>query len=70
MAQSILDIYDSMQSQLGVDAISFDAGQAAKTPYTTDDLQMVDDQVLTAAKFMTGRGGSVNETKYSDTVNR
>ena len=39
----------------------------AKTPYTTNDLKKADEQVLTAAKFKTGRGGTITEKKYSDT---
>jgi hypothetical protein len=64
----ILELYKAQQSALGVDKISFDAGVNAKTPYTTNDLQKADDQVLTAAKFKTGRGGEKNFAKYSDSV--
>ena len=70
MAKSILEIYDEQKSAIGVDKISFEAGENAKTPYTTNDLKKVDDQVLTAAKFKTGRGGDVNEKKYSDSVKK
>ena len=63
----ILELYKAQQSALGVDKISFEAGVNAKTPYTTNDLKKVDDQVLTAAKFKTGRGGDISEKKYSDT---
>lgn len=66
----ILELYKAQQSSLGVDKISFEAGENAKTPYTTNDLKKVDDQVLTAAKFKTGRGGEVNEKKYSDSVKK
>jgi hypothetical protein len=66
----ILELYKAQQSSLGVDTISFDAGVNAKTPYTTNDLKKVDDQVLTAAKFKIGRGGDVNEKKYSDTIKK
>lgn len=66
----ILEIYEAQQSALGVDKISFDAGVNAKTPYTTNDLKKADDQVLTAAKFKTGRGGEVNEKKYSDSIKK
>ena len=66
----ILDLYDAQKSALGVDKISFDAGVNAKTPYTTNDLKKADDQVLTAAKFKVGRGGELNEKKYSDTVKK
>ncbi len=67
----ILDLYKSAQSSLGVDKIGFEAGVAAKTPYTTNDLKKVDDQVLTAAKFKTGRGGEVTSSpKYSDSVKK
>ncbi len=66
----ILELYKAQQSSLGVDKISFEAGANAKTPYTTNDLKKVDDQVLTAAKFKTGRGGEVNEKKYSDSVKK
>ena len=63
---TLLDTYKAQQSALGVDKIGFDAGVNAKTPYTTNDLKKVDDQVLTAAKFKTGRLGDLNEKKYSD----
>jgi hypothetical protein len=66
----ILELYKAQQSALGVDKISFDAGVNAKTPYTTNDLKKADDQVLNAAKFKLGRGGEVNEKKYSDTVKK
>ena len=66
----ILELYDAQQSALGVDKISFDAGVNAKTPYTTNDLKKADDQVLTAAKFKTGRGGEVSEKKYSDSIKK
>ena len=64
----ILELYKAQQSALGVDKISFEAGVNAKTPYTTNDLKKVDDQVLTADKFKTGRGGAISEKKYSDSV--
>ncbi len=63
---TIEEIYKAQQSALGVDKIGFDAGVNAKTPYTTNDLKKADEQVLTAAKFKTGRGGDVSEKKYSD----
>lgn len=66
----ILELYKAQQSALGVDKISFEAGSKAKTPYTTDDLKKADEQVLTASKFKTGRGGDVNEKKYSDTIKK
>jgi hypothetical protein len=66
----ILELYEANKAALGVDKISFDAGVNAKTPYTTNDLKKADEQVLTAAKFKTGRGGEINEKKYSDTVKR
>jgi hypothetical protein len=64
----ILDLYKAQQSALGVDKISYEAGNNAKTPYTTNDLKKVDEQVLTADKFKTGRGGAISEKKYSDSV--
>ena len=67
---TIEELYNAQQSALGVDKISFDAGVNAKTPYTTNDLQKADDQILTAAKFKVGRGGEVNEKKYSDTLKK
>jgi hypothetical protein len=70
MAKSILEIYEEQKAALKVDKISFDAGVAAKTPYTTNDLKKVDDQVLTAAKFKQGRGGELNSVKYSETVKK
>lgn len=66
----ILELYKAGQSVLGVDKIGFEAGVAAKTPYTTNDLQKADEQVLTAAKFKTGRGGEKNFKKYSDTIKK
>jgi len=70
MAKSILEIYEEQKTALKVDKISFDAGVNAKTPYTTNDLKKADDQVLNAAKFKIGRGGELNEKKYSDTVKK
>ena len=70
MAQSILDIYNASQSDLGTDKISYDAGVAKKTPYSTDDNQKADDAVLTSKKFGTGRGGEIPSTPYSQTVNK
>jgi hypothetical protein len=64
---TIEELYKAQQSSLGVDKIGFDAGVNAKTPYTTNDLKKADEQVLTASKFKTGRGGDLNEKKYSDT---
>ena len=66
----ILELYKAQQSALGVDKISFEAGVNAKTPYTTNDLKKADEKVLTAAKFKVGRGGEVNEKKYSDTIKK
>jgi len=66
----ILDLYKAQQSALGVDKISFESGVNAKTPYTTNDLKKVDDQVLTAGKFKTGRGGEISATKYSDSIKK
>jgi len=64
----ILDLYDSMQSQLGVDKISFAAAQSAKTPYSDDSSFNSD---LTDAQLKNGRGGTINDkVKYSDTVDR
>jgi hypothetical protein len=64
---TIEELYKAQQSALGVDKIGFEAGVNAKTPYTTDDLKKADEQILTAEKFKTGRGGAINEKKYSDT---
>ena len=66
----ILDLYEASKASLGVDTISFDAALNAKTPYTTNDLKKADEQVLTAAKFKVGRGGEVNEKRYSDSVGK
>ena len=63
----ILELYDGQKAALGVDKISYEAGVNAKTPYTTNDLKKIDEQVLTAAKFKTGRGGVINDKLYSDT---
>lgn len=62
----ILDLYKAAQKSLGVDKISFTAGDNAKTPYTTNDLKQADKNILTAKKFKVGRGGEVSEKKYSD----
>ena len=67
---TIEELYKAQQSALGVDKISHEAGVNAQTPYTTNDLKKVDDQVLTAAKFKVGRGGEINEKKYSDSVKK
>jgi hypothetical protein len=67
---TIEELYKAQQSALGVDKIGFEAGVNAKTPYTTNDLKKADEQVLTASKFKTGRGGEVNEKKYSDTLKK
>ena len=67
---TILDLYKGAQKDLGVDKISFAAYENAKTPYTTNDFQKADDKVLTAAKLKVGRGGEVNEKKYSDLVKK
>ena len=64
---TIEELYKAQQTSLGVDKIGFDAGVNAKTPYTTNDLKKADEQVLTAEKFKTGRGGTISEKKYSDT---
>ena len=70
MAQSILDIYNTRQSELGTDTISFDAALSKKTPYSTNDNQKADEAVLNAAKFGQGRGGDIPSTPYSQTVKR
>jgi hypothetical protein len=63
----ILELYKAAQKSLGLDKISKEAGIKRQTPYTTDDLKKVDEQVLTAAKYKTGRGGEVTSApKYSD----
>jgi hypothetical protein len=66
----ILELYKAAQSSLGVDKISYEAGKNAQTPYTTNDLKKVDDQILTADKFKVGRTGVVTGTKYSDSVKK
>jgi len=65
----ILELYKAAQSALGLEKISHEAGVKSQTPYTTDDLKKVDEQVLTATKFKTGRGGELKVTpKYSDSM--
>ena len=64
----ILDLYKAQQAALGVDKISYEAAVNAKTPYTTNDLKKADEQVLTADRFKTGRGGAISEKKYSDSI--
>ena len=66
----ILELYKAAQSSLGVDKIGFDAGVAAKTPYTTDDLKDIDAKVLNAEKFKVGRTGELKSDKYSDTMKK
>jgi hypothetical protein len=66
----ILELYKAAQSSLGVDKISYEAGKNAQTPYTTNDLKKVDDQILTADKFKVGRTGVVTGAKYSDSVKK
>ena len=66
---TILDTYKGRVTELGLDKIVPNASSKG-TPYTTDDLKKADEQVLTAAKFKVGRGGEVNEKKYSDTVKK
>ena len=66
----ILELYKAAQSSLGVDKISFEAGKNAQTPYTTNDLKKVDDQILTADKFKTGRVGEISDKKYSNSVKK
>lgn len=70
MDSKILDLYKAQQSSLGVDKISYEAGQAANTPYSTNDLKKIDEQVLTAARFKTGRGGELSSKKYSDSIKK
>ena len=67
---TIEELYKAQQSALGVDKIGFEAGVNAKTPYTTNDLKKADEQILTATKFKSGRGGDINEKKYSDTFKK
>ena len=62
---TILDTYKGKVTELGLDKIVPNASSKG-TPYTTDDLKKVDEQVLTASKFKTGRGGEISGTKYSD----
>lgn len=66
----ILELYKAAQSSLGIDKISYEAGKNAQTPYTTNDLKKVDDQILTADKFKVGRTGVVTGVKYSDSVKK
>lgn len=63
----ILDLYTASQKELGVDKISYAAGENAKTPYTTNDLQKADEKVLTAAKLKIGREGILSDKRYGDT---
>ena len=63
----LLELYKAAQKSLGLDKISKEAGIKSQTPYTTDDLKKVDEQILTADKYKTGRGGDVTSApKYSD----
>jgi hypothetical protein len=66
----LLRLYDEQQSILGTDKIAFDQSAARNTPYSIDDEKNADEQVLTAEKFKTGRGGQVNNVLYSSTITR
>lgn len=70
MATQLVDLYKAQQSQLGVDKISKDTGNARKTPYSTDDLQKIDTGAVSEDRLKTARGGSLNTKKYSDTVKK
>ena len=70
MAKSILQVYDEMQTQLGVDKIDMNSTIAKETPYSLDDTKNADTAVLTAAKFLSARGGELNSVPYSSTVDR
>ena len=59
---TIEELYKAAQSSLGVDKIGFEAGVAAKTPYSTNDLKKADEQVLNAAKYKVGRGGELKSS--------
>jgi len=66
----ILELYEENKNALGIDKISFEAAENAKTPYTTNDLKKADEQVLNAAKLKVGRGGELNAVKYTDITPR
>jgi hypothetical protein len=68
--EPLLKLYDEMQSQLGTDKITYDIGLARNTPYSIDSSKEVDEQILTAEKFRVGRGGQINDVKYSDRIQR
>jgi hypothetical protein len=68
--EPLLKMYDEMQSQLGTDKITYDIGLARNTPYSIDSSKEVDEQILTAEKFRVGRGGQINDVKYSDRIQR
>jgi hypothetical protein len=63
---TIEELFKANQSALGVDKISFTAGQAAITPFSLDDKKDADEKVLTAEKLKVGRTGTLNNAKYSD----
>ena len=65
---SILDMYDAMQSQLGVDTISYNQGRAQGTPYSLDDSLEIDEDVLTDSFLQFGRKGTVTGVMYSSTI--
>jgi len=66
----ILELYKSAQKALGLDKITKEAGIKKQTPYTTNDLKKIDEQVLTADKFKVGRKGELKSAKYSDSIKK
>ena len=66
----ILELYKAAQKNLGVDKITKEAGITKQTPYTTNDLKKIDEQVLTANKFKGGRKGELKSAKYSDSIKK
>lgn len=69
MAQ-LVDLYNAKKSELKLDTIGKNTGNALKTPYSTDDLQKIDSAVVTEEFLKKGRGGVLNSKKYSDTVKK
>jgi hypothetical protein len=63
---TIEELYKANQAALGVDKISYTAGQHAITPFSMDDTKDIDEKVMTAEKFKVGRTGVLNNAKYSD----
>ena len=66
---SILDLYAGAQKELGLDKLVPNSPSKG-TPYSDDKTFAADTKVLSDEKLKSGRGGTLNNTKYSDSVKR